>query len=52
MVWSELQPVASPTAGEARFCVACARAVTSVRDDDNEQYVLASDVCAFVKSPR
>lgn len=49
MLWNELQPVASPTAGEARFCVACARAVTSVRDEDGEPQVLASDVCAFVK---
>jgi hypothetical protein len=49
MLWNELQPVASPAGGEARFCVACARAVTSVRGEDGEPQVLASDVCAFVK---
>lgn len=50
MLWSELQPTASTTAAEARFCVACARAVTSVSGDDGEPHVLASDVCAFRKS--
>lgn len=49
MLWNELQPTASARGSEARFCVACARAVQSVPDETGEPQVLASDVCVFVK---
>jgi hypothetical protein len=48
MLWSELQPTAPLDGREARYCVACARAVHSVTVD-GQPHVLASAVCAFVR---
>jgi hypothetical protein len=48
MLWSELQPTAPLDGREARYCVACARAVHAVTVD-GEPHVLASAMCAFVR---
>ncbi len=52
VVWTELQPTSVEGGEETRFCLACAKPVHCVMDEDGAPHVIASDRCVFARERR